>query len=148
MKRFEWRLQRVLDVKTKEERVRRAELLSVTEKLAETREQLLVQRMMLKRIMSALAARKAGERVGEQEFALKYSRSDDRRIRQLEQKVEELERHKKEKIKALLKVRRLKEGLQRLRDQAKRKFIYEQEKLEQKQIDEGATIRFARKAQV
>ena len=49
------------------------------------------------------------------------------------------------KIAEALRLRRFKEGLERLREEAKRRFIEEQERLEQKESDEGAIISFARK---
>ncbi len=55
-----------------------------------------------------------------------------------------LESQQREKIAELLKVRRFKEGLERLRTEAKIQFIKEQEKLEQKELDEIATVSFAR----
>ena len=45
-----------------------------------------------------------------------------------------------------MKLRRFKEALERLREQAKRKFFEEQEKLEQKQLDEAATLSFNRES--
>jgi len=47
MKRFVWRLQRVLDIRKKEEQKARAELLELTERLAGARGELLAQRKML-----------------------------------------------------------------------------------------------------
>ena len=44
-----------------------------------------------------------------------------------------------------VKVRRFKEGLEKLRVEAKAQFIREQEKIEQKEADEIVTIGFARK---
>ena len=52
-----------------------------------------------------------------------------------------------EKIAEVLKLRRFKDGLEKLRTEAKIRFIKEQEKLEQKQLDEGATVGFVRKTQ-
>jgi flagellar biosynthesis chaperone FliJ len=45
----------------------------------------------------------------------------------------------------VLKLNRFKEGLERLRWEAKREFIKEQEKLEQKDLDEIGKIGFLRK---
>jgi flagellar biosynthesis chaperone FliJ len=39
----------------------------------------------------------------------------------------------------------LKEGMERLRNEAKMQFIKEQEKLEQQQLDERAIVSFVRK---
>ena len=54
------------------------------------------------------------------------------------------EAKQKEKVAEVLKLRRFKESLERLREQAKRKYIEEQDKLEQKQLDETATLNFVR----
>ena len=145
MKRFVWRLQRVLDIRAKEEQKARAELLKLTEKLAETRSELLTWRKMLEDIINVLAVRNPKERLGRQEFFLRYSAASDEQIKKLENTVKELESKQREKIAEVLKLRRFKEGLEKLRVEAKIQFITEQEKLEQQQLDEGATVLFVRK---
>jgi len=147
MKRFVWRLQRVLDVKIKEEEMKRAELIRLTEKLAATRGELLMQKRILENIISEIAGKKTAERLPEQEFFLKHSKVSSERIKKLEKRVRELELEQRKKIAEILKVRRFRKGLERLREEAKRRFIEEQEKLEQKELDEGSTLSFARKMQ-
>jgi flagellar biosynthesis chaperone FliJ len=146
MKRFVWRLQHVLDVRAKEEQTKRAELLEITEKLAETRGQLLAQQTILKNIISGIAVKKPRKRLVEQEFFLKHSTTSDEQIEKLRKRINELESKQREKIVEVLKVRRFKEGLEKLRVEAKRRFIKEQERLEQKELDEMAGISFARRA--
>ena len=144
MKRFVWRLQRILDIKTKKEQKMRSELLELTEKLAETRGVLLTQQMILKEIMAGLAGENPKKRLGRQEFFLKFSGTSDEQIEILKEKMSALESQQREKIAELLKVRRFKEGLERLRAEAKTQFIKEQEKIEQKELDEMASVSFAR----
>jgi flagellar biosynthesis chaperone FliJ len=144
MKRFVWRLQRILDIETKKEQKMRSQLLELTEKLAETRGVLLTQQMILKDIMAGLAGESPKKRLRKQEFFLRYSGTSDEKIEKLKEKINELESQQREKIAELLKVRRFKEGLERLRAEAKTKFIKEQEKLEQKELDEMASVAFAR----
>jgi flagellar biosynthesis chaperone FliJ len=145
MKRFVWRLQRVLEIKTKEEQTKRAELLELTEKLAKTRGELLRQQRILEDIISEITGENPRKRLGEQEFFLKYSATNDELIKKLKNKASNLESQQRKKIIEVLRVKRFKEGLEKLRAEAKSKFIKEQEKLEQKELDEGATISFARK---
>ncbi len=145
MRRFVWRLQRVLGIKTLEEQTKRAQLLGLTEELAQTRGQLLMQKQILKNLIAEIARQKAGRRLGEQEFFLKYSKTTDEKIEQLENKVTGLESKQREKIAEVLKAKRFKEGLEKMRTKAKSQFINEQEKLEQKELDEGAIVGFARK---
>jgi flagellar export protein FliJ len=144
MKRFVWRLQRILDIEAKKEQKVRSELLELTENLAETRGLLLTQQMILKDIMARLAQENPKNRLGRQEFFLRFSGTIDERIEKLKEKMRTLEYRQKEKIAELLKVRRFKEGLERLRKDAKTKFIKEQEKIEQKELDEMASVSFAR----
>ena len=145
MKRFVWRLQRILDIKTKEEQTKKAELLKVTEKLTQSRSELVTQKRILDSILDGLAEVEPKKRIGKQEFFLKCSAQNDELIRKLKGKVSELESRQREKISEVLKVKRFKEALEKLRTEAKRRFEKEQEKLEQKEADEGATVAFARK---
>ena len=145
MKRFVWRLQRVLDIKKKQEQKTRAELLELTGKIAQRRGELLAKQMILEDIINGLSAEEPKKRLGKQEFFLRYSAASNEQIKKLKDKVSELESQQREKIAELLKVKRFKEGLERLQAEAKIQFIKEQEKLEQKELDEGATVSFVRK---
>jgi len=147
MKRFVWRLQRVLDIRKKEEQKARAELLELTERLAQTRGELLMQQKMLEDIINGLTGENPKKRLGKQEFFLKFSAASNEQIKKLKDKVNELELQQRDKIAEVLKLRRFKEGLERIRTEAKMRFIKEQERLEQKQLDEGATVSFVRRAQ-
>ncbi|MHC4259621.1 MAG: hypothetical protein ACYSTF_04320 [Planctomycetota bacterium] len=145
MKRFVWRLQRVLDIKRKAEQVKRAELLALTEKLAQTRGELLIQKRILENIVSDIAGKNAKKRLGQQEFFLKWAETNDELIKKLKEEERRLQAQQKEKIAEVLKLRRFREGLENLRDRARMQFIREQEKLEQKESDDRTTISFARR---
>lgn len=147
MKRFVWRLQRVLDIKQKQEHKARAELFKLTEKLVEARGELLTQQKILEDIAYGLTRQSPKKRLGHQEFFLKHSVTSDELIKKLKEKVRALEVQQREKVAEVLRLRRFKQGLERLREQTKRQFIREQENLEQKELDEGAGISFIRKAQ-
>lgn len=144
MRRFVWRLQRVLEIKTKEEEKRREELLEITEKLAQMRAELITQQRVLEDIISGMSGEKPKQRLSKQEFFLRYSTTSDELIKILKKKVNELELQQREKIAEVMKVKKFKEGLEKLRAEARMQFIKEQEKLEQKELDEIATVSFAR----
>ena len=147
MKRFVWRLQRVFDIRKKEEQVKRAELFALTERLANARGELLMQQRILENIIADISKKKTIERLSEQEFFLKYSAASNEQIKKLKNKVMELELQQSKKLAEVLKLRRFNKGLERLRAETKKRFIAEQEKLEQKELDEGANISFTRKIQ-
>jgi flagellar biosynthesis chaperone FliJ len=147
MRRFVWRLQRVLDIREKEEQKARAELFELAEKLAATRGELLMQQKMLEDIIHGLAGENPERRLDKQEFFLRHSVTSDERIKELKDKIHVLERQQREKVAEVLKIRRYKQGLEKLRAQAREEFIAEQERLEQKELDERAGVSFVRKTQ-
>jgi flagellar export protein FliJ len=145
MKRFVWRLQKVLDVKTRQEEIKRIELFRLTEKLAAKQSELLMCQRVLWEIMDGIAKDKSPQRLTAQEFFLKQAAVNDERIRRLKAQMAQLQAQQKEKTAELLAVRRSKEGLDRLRAQAQEQFIREQEKLEQKELDDRSTMAFTRR---
>jgi len=146
MKRFVWRLQRVLDIKEKEEQRARAQLFELTEKLAEARAELLSWQKMLEEIAQGLARENPKKRLGRQEFFLRHSAASNKQVRQLKEKVRDLELKQRDKIAEVLNLRKFKQGLEQLRAETKRQFIRAQEMLEQKELDERAGVSFVRKA--
>ncbi|OHB62446.1 MAG: hypothetical protein A2Y76_06920 [Planctomycetes bacterium RBG_13_60_9] len=144
MKRFVWRLQRVLDVKTKQEQIKRIELFRLTETLAGKRSELRMRQRTMQDMLERIAQDASPRRLMAQEFFLRQAATNDEQMRRLRDQIAELGRRQKQMTAELLTLRRFKEGLERLRTQARERFIYEQEKLEQKDMDERATMTFAR----
>jgi flagellar export protein FliJ len=144
MKRFVWRLQKVLDVKTKQEEIKRIELFRLTEKLAEKQGELLMCQRVLREIIEGIAKDTSPQRLAAQEFVLKQAAVNDERIRRLKDQMAKLQAQQKEKTAELLALRRAKEGLERLRARAQEQFLREQERLEQKELDDRSTMAFAR----
>ncbi len=144
MKRFVWRLQKVLDVKIKEEQLRRTELFQIVEQLAARRGELLLRQQILQDLMAEIQEQESAQRLNAQEFFLHHAATDDAQMRRLQDEIAALEIRHKEKTAEVLAVRRFKEGLERLRAQAREEYIREQERLEQKELDERTTIAFAR----
>jgi flagellar export protein FliJ len=142
MKRFVWRLQQVLDIKIKEEQVKRTELFQLTERLAQIRGELLVRQKILKDVISSIVAKEPQMRLSEQQLFLKYSEASNEQIKKLQSDMCRIESQQRDKIAEVVKTRRFKEGLERLQTEAKKRFLKEQEKLEQKELDEGAIYRW------
>jgi len=144
MKRFAWRLQKVLDVKSRQEQLKRNELFQIAEQLAAKRCELLLRRRILQNLAVEIKGHESPARLNAQEFFLRHAAADDERMRRLREEIAALEVRHKEKTAEVLALRRFKEGLEKLREQAKEDYIREQERLEQKDLDEGTTIAFAR----
>ncbi len=144
MRRFVWRLQRVLDVRIKQEQVKRTELFCVIQALAEKRTELLLREQTLQEALSSVGAENSAQRLGEQEMALRYAAVNDEQIRLVREMIRGLEVRQKEKLAELLAVRQSREALERLREETRQRFMQEQETLEQKESDERAVIAFSR----
>ena len=144
MRRFVWRLQRVLDVRVKQEQVKRTELFRVTQELAERRTELLLRQQTLREALASIGDENSSQRIGQQEMVLRYAATNDEQIRRIKEVLHTLELRQKERLNELLAVRRSREALERLREEARQQFIQEQEKLDQKESDERAVIAFMR----
>jgi flagellar export protein FliJ len=144
MRRFVWRLQKVLDVKTKQEQIKRNELFQIAEQLAARRGELLLRRRILQDLLTEIREQPGPARWSAQEFFLRHAADDDRQIRRLEEEIAALQVRHKEKTAEVLAVRRFKEGLEKLRQQAQEEYLREHERAEQKEADEQTTLTFAR----
>jgi flagellar protein FliJ len=145
MKRFIWRLQRVLDIKIKEEQIKRAELIEITERLARAQNELIMQKKILNDIINSLTEEHPRSRLDKQELFLKSAAINDELIKKLEGKAKEIEKQQREKISEVIKVKQFRKSLEKLRAETKMQYIKEQEKIEQKDADEMTSMGFAQK---
>lgn len=145
MKKFAWRLQRLLDIKIKQEGAKRGELVAITEQTVAVRSQIMVRRAALRKMLAELSQKKAKQRLSEQEFFLRYAHVSDEEIKKLEEKLAELEKVRQAKIKEIMKIRRYRKGLEKLRAEARAEFQKEEQRYEQKESDAKTTVSFARK---
>ena len=143
MKKFVWRLQKVLEINEKRQQAKKAELFRITEKLAIARANMLAQQRILQDLIEDVAKQNPAERLDKQQLLLKSTKKNDELIRKYEDEIRQLEMDQKQLIAEFLKIKRFTESLKNLREQDKQKFIIEQEKLEQKEMDEHTSMRFA-----
>ncbi len=143
MKKFVWRLQKVLEINQKRQQAKKAELFKITQKLALARANLLAQQRILLDLIESVARQIAAERLDHQQLLLKSTRKNDELIKKYRDEIRQLEQDQKRLTAEFLKIKRFTESLENLREQDKRKFIVEQEKLEQKEMDEHTSMRFA-----
>lgn len=145
MKRFVWRLQRVLEIKKKEEQAKRVELLEISRQLTRMRYDLFAQKQLRRTLLDRIASEpQPDERLNQQALFLKHCAEQDDQIKTLQCRVEKLEAVQKDKRETMLRLKQFNEGLEKLRRQAKARFMLEQERLEQRESDEMTTGRYAR----
>lgn len=145
MKKFKWRLQRLLDVRIKQEDALRSELTGLTEQTAALRGRILMEKAMLRSRLADLRQKDAAERLDQQCHFMQYVSVVDARIATLQNELNELEQQRKEKIEAILTVRKFRKALERLRTQALTAYQCESNRQEQISQDENTNAAFARK---
>lgn len=142
--KFTWRLQRLLDLKAREEDVKRDELVALTERAAAIRSRILIERAGFRRMLSELRNTPDGDRLTEQETVLNYAHVFDAKIVRLEANLSELETLQRAKITEVLEIRKFRKGLEKLREKALAEFVRYEQKQEQKETDEYAALSFSR----
>lgn len=147
MKRFAWRLQKVLDIKSKQEQLQRHELFRLAEQLAVKHGELLMRQRILQDLVTEIQGQEVRTRLNAQEFFLRHAAADHEQMQGLREEIAALKIRHREKTAEVLALRRIKEGLEKLREQAREQYIREQEKAEQKESDERTAIAFTRSGQ-
>jgi len=121
------------------------ELAKVTKNIEETEMLVIKHKKMLEQVISEISQKSTSERLRAQEFFIKYSSGSDEIIKRLTQKIAELQDERKKKLEELIKMKHYREGLEKLKERAKAKATQEQERQYQKQLDDEAGMRMARK---
>ena len=145
MKRFQWPLQRLLEVTRHREQALRAQLLTLSQKIAGIRQVILARKAVLRALLAELSDEDIQKRFSKQQVFMNYAQNDKEQIRQLQDQLKELESVRKETNVRFLQIRSSRKSLDRLKDKAKARHEQEQNKLEQKELDEVAHVSFAAK---
>jgi flagellar FliJ protein len=144
VKRFAWRLQRLLDIKIKQEKSLRAELVAVTEQAVAVKGQILFKKMALRQKLEDLGSLEPGQRLDQQQFFLKFVHVLDTQIRHLKQALKEIEELRKKKLDEMTELRKSRKSLEKLREKAKEEYMIEQDRLEQIETDDMTSMKYAR----
>ncbi len=144
MKRFDWPLQRLLDVTARRESARRAELVSLTNATAGAQGELFARQAALRTAMDELAQGSFAGRVGLQAAAMAAMPAERARRDAMKRRLAELRSRRREALDALTETRRLRRTLERLREKAWRRWREEADRAEQKALDESSQTAFVR----
>ena len=145
MKKFIWPLQRLLDIKEKQEDFARIELVTITEQIVIVRGQIMMQKTILRGVFSELSQLDPTQRMQRQQECMDYAHVTDAKIKTLHQTLEQTEQKRKKKIEEVVKLRKFRKGLEQLRARALVEYQKQMNQAEQKQLDENITTTFARK---
>ncbi len=144
MKKFKWRLERLLDIKKRQEDALRNELVLVTEEAVSVRRMIAELKARIRLKLREMMSMKPAVRLAEQQFFMKYSHTLDEQINEFRKKLQELEELRKRKLGELFEIRKFRKGLEKLREKAREEYMQEVKRFEQHELDERNSIRSAR----
>ena len=145
MKKFIWPLQRLLDVKEKQEDFAKLELVAITERIVMIRGQIMMQKSILRSLFSELNQLAPPQRPLRQAECMEYARVTNAKIKTLNQDLEKTEQQRAKKTDEIVKLRKLRKSLEQLRAKALTRYRKDINHAEQKELDESITTIFARK---
>jgi flagellar export protein FliJ len=145
VKKFIWPLQRLLDIKEKQEDFARIELVTITEQIVIIRGQIMMHKTILRSIFSELNQLDPQQRTQRQQECMEYAHVTDAKIKTLYQNLEQTEQKRKKKIEEIVTLRRLRKSLEQLRAKSLIRYRKQMNQAEQKQLDESITTTFTRK---
>jgi len=144
MKRFVWRLQRLLDLKVRQHEMLRAELAALSEQAATVRAQILMLKAQIRGRLAEMRTLAADQRLEKQQMFLQFAHVLDTRMKALSDKLASLEQQRREKINQLLAIRKERKSLEKLRARAVEEYRKEQNRQEQMITDEAGCTTYAR----
>jgi len=144
MKKHKWRLQRVFDVRVKQEEAKKAELLAVTQRLLAAKQAVLVQQALMRSTLMELSRKNAGERMAEQPTVMQHMAFSDEKLKKLKKRVEEIEVERRQKTEELLEARKARKAMEKLKEKSRAEYIKMLNAAEQKELDELSGGRFVR----
>jgi flagellar biosynthesis chaperone FliJ len=144
MKKHAWRLQRVLDVKVKQEEAKKAELLEVTHRLLAARQEVIVKQAMMRSILMELSRKEARARLAEQPTVVKHMAFSEEELKAMRAKVEQIEVERRKKTDEMMEVRKSRKALEKLEEKARAEYVKTVNVIEQKELDELSSGRFVR----
>ncbi len=144
MKRFAWKLQRVLDITAQREKALKGELFALARAIVQVREAVAARRAVLRTLLAELAERRLEERLAEQVIVLDTLEAAQGELRRLGDHLDELETERAATQERFLRTRSTRRALERRREQARAEHEREAGKREQQGFDEIAHVAFTR----
>jgi flagellar export protein FliJ len=145
MKRFDWPLQKLLDVTVQRERAQRADLAAVNGRIHQTQEQIDRRRELIRTLMEDLAGQSLDDRIANQQTFHSFSQACENEIARLAGIKAKLGKEKDRLTEELLSLRSERQTLETLREEAWKQYCAEVQRQEQKELDDTVNTAFARR---
>ncbi len=145
MRRFHWRLQRVLDVKMQQEQALRLELVALTQKALELRQEIILRRSQVRTWLADMRDWSVERRIGQQDTIMRCVAGMEKQVSVIEQNLQAVKDERKTKTDELMTIRSARKTLERLYEDAYQEHVRKELLREQKELDDSAQMAFARR---
>ena len=145
MKRFQWPLQRLLDVTIQRELAARAKLFALSRRIADVHRKIFHHQASLRIALAELSNQNLEKRLPEQQVFMQCSEAEEEKLDILRENLRVLKKQRSDQIDIFTKTKSSRETLERLREESLQRHEREMIKEQQKQLDENAQTAFARK---
>lgn len=136
MIRFKWRLQRVLDITAQREQAIRAELGRLARDILRVQREILARQESIRTLLEDLGRRTLAERLPEQAVVLAAASVEQRILKRLHTREAELAAARDAATEKYLRMRGTRQTLERLREEARLRYVRATLRIEQAQFDE------------
>jgi flagellar biosynthesis chaperone FliJ len=134
--RFKWRLQRVLDITGKREQALRAELWLVAREITLVREEILARQTLIRTLLEDLGRRSLADRLPEQTVVMASAAAEQRLLTGLRTREANLVATRNALTDKYMRTRGTRQTLERLREEARVRYLRAAGRIEQAQFDE------------
>ena len=138
---FKWRLDRVLEIKRKDEQHKRALAAEIANKLVKSRNELTEKQQRLELLMRKISSERPLDKLQHQQLFIESSKADDSEIVNIKNIISEFERDQQRITKEIIEAKSFVERLEKLRQKAYEEYMTKQSKAEQNELDESFNIR-------
>ena len=145
---FQWTLQKLLDVTDTRELAAKAELFDISRRIARLQEDILRRKSMVNALLQDMRQMTIQERMSRQEPLMRGMAMERENIRLMISQTNELDELREEKKVELAKITAKKDTLNRLHDEARKKYQHLLGLKEQQRADESFNVRFVRNRQL
>ncbi len=146
MKRFQWPLQRVLELTHQKERMLQARLFNFSQQIASVHRRIFHRRAATRAVLGELAQMSPSDRLGALSTLADCLGAEKKHLDKLESQLDALRRRRKETLDQFKRVRQSREALDKLRQRAFERYLRELARREQKQNDEISRLVYMRTA--
>jgi len=148
MKKFTWPLQRLLDVTAQRETAARAAVFALAHAMVVLRGNIAMLVSRRRAVLDELAGGDLQQRMARQEFIMAAADTLTGQAKAADTELAQLATRRKAKMAELMQLRARRKLLETLRERALTQWRLEQNRQEQTQLDESASIAFARREPV